>query len=68
MSVLTSLVSTSSDEFARNRAAYLEQIAELKKSAKGEWADAKEATKEGLEDLGDKIEEFRAMVTDKQKS
>jgi len=30
MSVLTSLVSTSSDEFARNRAAYLEQIAELK--------------------------------------
>ncbi|MBU0791331.1 MAG: methylcrotonoyl-CoA carboxylase, partial [Gammaproteobacteria bacterium] len=30
MSVLTSLVSTSSDEFTRNRAAYLEQIAELK--------------------------------------
>ncbi len=52
----------------RQRDVLNQQIAELKKSAKGEWVDAKEATKEGLEALGDKIEEFRAMVTDKQKS
>ena len=52
----------------RQRKALNQQIAELKKTAKGEWVDAKEATKEGLEELGDKIEEFRAMVTDKQKS
>ncbi len=52
----------------RQRDALNQQIAELKKSAKGEWTDAKEATKQGLAVLGDKIEEFRAMVSGRKDS
>ena len=54
--------------WAQKQAEALDSKLDLKKSAKGEWTDAKQATKEGLAALGDKIEEFRAMVTDKQKS
>lgn len=53
---------------SRQRDALNQQIAGLKKAAKGEWKDAKEATKEGLAALGDKIDEFRTMITDKKKS
>lgn len=52
----------------RQRDALDQQIAELKKAAKGEWTDAKAATKEGLAALGDKIEDFRALIAGQEKS
>ncbi|PIW29749.1 MAG: hypothetical protein COW30_04220 [Rhodospirillales bacterium CG15_BIG_FIL_POST_REV_8_21_14_020_66_15] len=52
----------------RQRAAVRQQIAELETAAASEWADAKEATRQGLAALGEKVEEFRALIMERDKS
>jgi len=56
------------DAIDRQRDAVAKQIGDLKKAAKSEWSDVKEATEDGLDTLGKKIEEFRVMIQDWQKS